>query len=186
MTARRLALHDQALVYVEYDRDQYRGGDERTGRELDRHDRPSLVSQQNANYPQPIGTVRAYAMSGGRVGIIVDGSTSNTDLTINPLGDPRRRASPIVSPMASPAGTTCSTSARSRSTTARSGPSKDSRTAELSGPLQVSGTTAIDRIAFDAILPGASITTGGDVETLDVLNGIDLSGAGPASRSAAT
>ena len=48
--------------------------------------------------------------------------------------------------------------------------------AELSGPLVASGTTAIDRIAFDAILPGASITTGGDVNTLDVLNGITLTG----------
>ena len=51
----------------------------------------SLVSQQNANYPQPIGTVRAYAMPGGRVGIIVDGSTANTDLTINPLGQPQKK-----------------------------------------------------------------------------------------------
>ena len=30
-------------------------------------------------------------MSGGRVGIIVDGSTSNTDLTINPLGQPQKK-----------------------------------------------------------------------------------------------
>ena len=50
----------------------------------------ALVSQAAANYPQPIGTVRAYAMSGGRVGIIVDGSTQNTELTINPLGEQQR------------------------------------------------------------------------------------------------
>ena len=48
----------------------------------------------------------------------------------------------------------------------------------MSGPLVVSGTAAINRIAFYSILPGASITTGGDVNTLDVLNGINLSGAG--------
>src|SRR5262249_10312436 len=36
----------------------------------------SQVAVQNATYPQPIGTVRAYAMPGGRVGIIVDGSTA--------------------------------------------------------------------------------------------------------------
>ena len=29
-------------------------------------------------------------MSGGRVGMIVDGSTQNTELTINPLGARRR------------------------------------------------------------------------------------------------
>ena len=46
------------------------------------------VAQQNARYPQPIGTVRAYPMPGGRVGIIVDGSTQNTELAINPLGHP--------------------------------------------------------------------------------------------------
>ncbi len=40
------------------------------------------------------------------------------------------------------------------------------------------GTGTIDRIAFESILPGASITTGGDLNTLDVLNGADLSGAG--------
>ena len=49
------------------------------------------VTQQNARYPQPIGTVRAYPMSGGRVGIIVDGSTLNTELAINPLGLPQRK-----------------------------------------------------------------------------------------------
>ena len=49
---------------------------------------------------------------------------------------------------------------------------------ELSGPLVSDGTGAIDRIALESILPGASITTGGDVNTLDVLDGIDLSGPG--------
>lgn len=48
----------------------------------------------------------------------------------------------------------------------------------LSGPLVSPGTGAIDRIAFANILPGASITTGGDVNTLDVLNSASLSGAG--------
>jgi hypothetical protein len=50
--------------------------------------------------------------------------------------------------------------------------------AMLSGPLTVTGTSSIDRIALDAILPGASITVGGDLQTLDVLNSIDLSGSG--------
>ncbi len=30
-------------------------------------------------------------MPGGRVGIIVNGSTQNTDLTINPLGQPQEK-----------------------------------------------------------------------------------------------
>ena len=49
------------------------------------------TSQQSTSYPQPIGTVRAYPMPGGRVGIIVDGSTQNTELAINPLGLPQKK-----------------------------------------------------------------------------------------------
>ncbi len=51
-------------------------------------------------------------------------------------------------------------------------------TADLSGPLVVSGTQPVDRISFDALHPGASIVTGGDLNTLDVLNGINLN-SGP-------
>ena len=49
--------------------------------------RPSPVIQPT-EFPQPIGTVRVYAMPGGKIGIIVDGSTPNTELTINPLPHP--------------------------------------------------------------------------------------------------
>ena len=52
------------------------------------------------------------------------------------------------------------------------------QSAALSGPLVSNGPGAIDRIAFSQLLPGASITTGGDVNTLDVLTGAALSGAG--------
>jgi hypothetical protein len=47
-------------------------------------------------------------------------------------------------------------------------------TADLSGPINIPSTATVDRIAFNAILPGASITTGGTVNTLDVLQGITL------------
>jgi hypothetical protein len=136
----------------------------------------ALVSQAGANFPQPIGTVRAYAMPGRRVGLIVDGSTQNTELTINPLGQQQRKGF----------ATSFAYGAAARGhilnigqITVNSGEIADIegfQDADLSGPLVVSGSTSIDRIAFDAILPGASITTGGDVQTLDVLNGISLSG----------
>jgi hypothetical protein len=136
----------------------------------------ALVSQAGANFPQPIGTVRAYAMPGHRVGLIVDGSTQNTELTINPLGQQQRKGF----------ATSFAYGAAARGhilnigqITVNSGEIADIegfQDADLSGPLVVSGSTSIDRIAFDAILPGASITTGGDVQTLDVLNGITLSG----------
>jgi hypothetical protein len=136
----------------------------------------ALVAQAASTYPQPIGTVRAYAMSGGRIGIIVDGSTQNTELTINPLGEQQHKgfAKSFAYGQAN-LGKILNVG----QITVNSGQIADIegfQDAVLSGPLVASGTTAIDRIAFDAILPGASITTGGDVNTLDVLNGITLTG----------
>ena len=55
---------------------------------------------------------------------------------------------------------------------------KGFHTADLSGPLVIKSTQPVDRLAFDALCPGASITTGGDLNTLDILNGIDLN-SGP-------
>ena len=134
------------------------------------------VAQAESTYPQPIGTVRAYAMSGGRVGIVVDGSTQNTELTINPLGQAQVKGfAKSFAYGAANLGHVLNVG----QITINSGEIADIegyQTADLSGPLVSSGTTSIDRIAFDAILPGASITTGGDVDTLDVLNGITLTG----------
>jgi hypothetical protein len=138
----------------------------------------ALVSQQGLNYPQPIGTVRAYAMPGGRVGIIVDGSTPNTDLTINPLGEPQRRGYAHSFAYGEAGRTHLLNIGQLTVTSGQIGAIEGYQVAELSGPLQVVGSTAIDRIALDAILPGASIQTGGDLNTLDVLNQIDLSGNG--------
>ena len=42
------------------------------------------------------------------------------------------------------------------------------------GPLTATASLTIDRIAFNAIMPGASILTGGTVNTLDVYQGITL------------
>ncbi len=138
----------------------------------------TLVSEQNGNYPQPIGTIRAYAMPGGRVGLIIDGSTTNTDLTINPLGQAQRKGFAKSFAYGESGRVHLLNIGQISVTSGAIGDIEGFQDAELSGPLQVSGSSAIDRIAFDAILPGASITTGGDLSTLDVLNGIDLSGSG--------
>jgi hypothetical protein len=134
------------------------------------------LSAANATFPQPIGTVRAYAMSNHRVGIIVDGSTQNTELTINPLGQQQRKGfAHSFAYGAANLGHILNVG----QITVSSGQIADIegfQTADLSGPLVVNGNTAINRIAFNAILPGASITTGGDVNTLDVYNGITLTG----------
>jgi hypothetical protein len=138
----------------------------------------SLVSQQNANYPQPIGTVRAYAMPGGRVGIIVDGSTANTDLTINPLGQPQKKGFAHSFAYGEAGRNHLLNIGQLTVTSGQIGAIEGFQVAQLSGPLQSVGTTPIDRIALASILPGASITTGGDLETLDVAGSIDLSGSG--------
>jgi hypothetical protein len=137
-----------------------------------------LVSEANANYPQPIGTVRAYAMPGGRVGLIVDGTTPNSELTINPLGLPQLKGFAHSFAYGESARNHLLNIGQITVNSGEIGDIEGFQTAQLSGPLTATGTTSIDRIAFAAILPGASITTGGDVQTLDVSNGIDLSGAG--------
>ena len=136
----------------------------------------SLVSQASTTYPQPIGVVRAYAMPGGKVGIIVDGSTQNTELTINPLGQQQRKGYAHSFAYGAAARGHILNIGQITVNTGEIADIEGFQDAVLSGPLVVSGTTTIDRIAFDAIEPGASITTGGDVNTLDVLNGITLSG----------
>jgi hypothetical protein len=138
----------------------------------------ALVSQANANYPQPIGTVRAYAMPGGRVGIIVDGSTPNTDLTINPLGQPQKKGFAHSFAYGESGRNHLLNIGQLTVTSGQIGAIEGFQDSELSGPLQAVGTTPIDRIAFASILPGASINTGGDLETLDVSGNIDLSGSG--------
>jgi hypothetical protein len=136
------------------------------------------VVQQNARFPQPIGTVRAYPMSGGRVGIIVDGSTQNTELSINPLGEPQKTGFAHSFAYGESNRNHVLNVGQITINSGQIGAVLGFQDTELSGPLVSNGTDAIDRIAFDSLLPGASITTGGDVNTLDILGSADLSGAG--------
>jgi hypothetical protein len=138
----------------------------------------SQVATQNATYPQPIGTVRAYAMPGGRVGIIVDGSTQNTELTINPLGQRQYKGYAHSFAYGEATRYHLLNIGQLTVTSGQIGAIEGFQTAMLSGPLTVPGTVSVNRIAFEAILPGASITTGGDLQTLDVLTNMDLSGPG--------
>ena len=127
---------------------------------------------------QPIGTVRAYAMAGGKVGIIVDATTTQSELDISPVPFPQRKgyAHSFAYGQSSQSHVLNigQITVNSGSISAILG----YHTANLSGPLTVSGDDTVDRIAFNALLPGATITTGGDVNTLDVLTEANLSGAG--------
>lgn len=137
---------------------------------------PALGLAQPTETPQPQGTVRVYPRPDGSVGIIVDGSTNNTELTINPL--PRSIRKGYAHSFAYGQADQSRVLSVS-SITINSGQIASVlgfHTADLTGPLSVSGTQAIDRIAFRSIQPGGSITTGGDLNTLDILQGVTLSG----------
>jgi hypothetical protein len=138
----------------------------------------SLVSQQNANYPQPIGTVRAYAMPGGKVGIIVDGSTPNTELTINPLGEPQKKGYAHSFAYGESTRNHVLNIGQLTVNSGQIGAILGFQDAVLSGPLIVTGSSSIDRIAFLQLLPGALISTGGDLQTLDIASSATLSGPG--------
>lgn len=129
---------------------------------------------QPSGYPQPIGTVRAYAMPGGKIGIIVDGSSPNTQLTINPLPQPIRKGYAHSYAYGQSGKEHLLNIGQITINSGRIGSVEGFHTANLSGPLVAADTSTIDRIAFNAILPGASIVTGGTVNTLDVLQGITL------------
>ena len=52
------------------------------------------------------------------------------------------------------------------------------RPLDLSGPLVIGSDGLVDRIAFVDLLPGAAIGVGGSLNTLDVLNTVNLT-SGP-------
>src|SRR5271166_4127063 len=133
---------------------------------------PAETVIQPTEFPEPIGTLRVYAMPNGEVGIIVDGSNSNTELTINPLPTPIRKGY-AHSYAYGQSGVTHTLNIGQITVNSGSiGAIEGFHTANLVGPLSgpngvALGTTPIDRIAFNAImpppagsnLPGPSIVT---------------------------
>jgi hypothetical protein len=150
---------------------------------------------------QPIGTVRAYSMPpstpGGppRVGLILDGTTTQSELDISPVPFKQRKG---YAHSFAYGATRQSHLLNIGQIIVNSGvisAINGYHTADLSGPLKIvppvppqpsplPGSTSqspdqpVDRISFDALLPGASIQTGGDLNTLDVLNSVNLN-SGP-------
>jgi hypothetical protein len=127
---------------------------------------------------QPLGTVRAYGMKGGRVGIIIDGSTLQTEVDISNYPFHQRKGYAHSFAYGQANETHILNIGQITVNSGVISAINGFHTAELSGPLVISGTQPVDRLSFNALLPGASITTGGDLNTLDVLNGIDLN-SGP-------
>lgn len=131
-----------------------------------------------AGVVQPIGTVRAYAMPRGRVGLIIDGTTTQSELAISPEPFPQRKGYAHSFAYGQSNQSKVLNIGQITVNSGQIGAILGFHTADLSGPLVSLGTTAIDRIAFNNLLPGASITTNGDLNTLDVLNNVKLN-SGP-------
>jgi hypothetical protein len=127
---------------------------------------------------QPQGTVRAYAMSGGRIGLILDGTTNQTELTISPEAKFQRKGYAHSFSYGMAAQSDVLNIGQITVNSGQLAAVEGFHTADLSGPLVISGNQPVDRIAFDALLPGASIQIGTDLNTLDILKGVNLN-SGP-------
>jgi hypothetical protein len=127
---------------------------------------------------QPVGTIRAYPMPGGKIGLIVDGATQYQQLEIDPLPFSQRKNYAHSFAYAEADRTHVlqvgSIQVNGGSLQAILG----FHSADLSGPLSMGGTGTVDRIAFNNLLPGASISVGGTLNTLDIANNAALT-AGP-------
>ena len=129
-------------------------------------------------------------MPNGEVGIIVDGSNDNTELTINPLPHPIRKGYAHSYAYGQSGVTHILNIGQITVNSGSIGAIEGFHSANLVGPLVVNGTTTVDRIAFNAIMPqpagsnfpGPSIFVGGTLNTLDVLQDITLTGT-PASAT---
>ena len=116
------------------------------------------------------GTVRAIPRRGGIVDLVIDGSVPTSELTINPFV----RANPRHTAHNFPLGTARRNGVLNIGnvtvTSGVIGSILGYQTANLNGTISVPGTIRVDRVAFENIKPGATIVTGGDLNTLDVYN----------------
>lgn len=127
-----------------------------------------------ANKVQAIGTVRAYPMPGGKVGIIVDGTTSNQQLVIDPLPFPQRKGYAHSFAYGESARNHILNIGSLFVSSGKLNAVLGYHTADLSGPLTIAGGDRIDRIAFNSLQPGAAIGIGGSLNTLDIAEGVNL------------
>jgi hypothetical protein len=139
-----------------------------------------IVSLTNKNEPGVVeaGTVQAFYMGNGEFGLTLKGTSLQSDLQINPVIDHRFKGSAHTFNTKQSNYTNLLNIGEINVVNGTIGDIEGYKTAVLSGPLIAAAPTPIDRIAFDEIAPGASIITGGDVDTLDVFDSVALSGAG--------
>ncbi len=124
------------------------------------------------------GTVRASPAPGGRVSLVVDGSNSQSMLEINQIQPQHSSKSGAHSFRGQLSQQTGILKIASIAVTSGSiGAIEGYHDANLYGPIVVAGANPVNRIAFNAIEPGASIGVGGDLNTLDVLSDARFSGS---------
>ncbi len=123
---------------------------------------------------QPVGTVRAYAMPGGQVGLIVDGTTQYQQLTIDPLPVVQRKGYAHSFGYDAGGRTHILNIGSIQINSGMIQAVLGFHSANLTGPLSIGGTGTVDRIAFNSLQPGASIGVGGTLNTLDIANAATL------------
>lgn len=123
------------------------------------------------------GTVTARPMHDGRVKIIAMGTNPQSELLIHPVNvNPQKGQAHTFNPEFGIGDDILEVGAiEIRS--GRIGQILGYRTANLSGPLIIRGSEAVDRIALNTLKPGALIQTAGDLNTLNVFGGAQLGGA---------
>lgn len=118
----------------------------------------------------PAGTIRAFPDSGGRVKLVVDGTNENTELIVEPYARYRpRNQSHQFSAQLGRQDKLLHVS-DIMITSGKIGSILGYRTFDLSGTISIPGDVAVWRIALNSIQPGASIITGGDLNSLNVYN----------------
>ncbi|MFO0954687.1 MAG: hypothetical protein U0835_26685 [Isosphaeraceae bacterium] len=127
-----------------------------------------------SNVVQPNGTIRAYPMPGGKVGLILDGTTENMQLVIDPLPVTQRRGYAHSFAYGQAGRSHILNIGSLNVTSGKLSGVLGFRSAALSGPLTIGGPGNVDRIAFDSLLPGAAIGVGGSLNTLDVATSVNL------------
>jgi hypothetical protein len=123
-----------------------------------------------------LGTVRARRMPGGRVGLTVFGTTADSILAINPVTKSPVKGNAHDFASGQAANDRVLNIGEVRIVSGSIGQVVGYHSANLSGPIIAPNVTPVNRIAFENLLPGAAIAVGGDLNTLDVLQNIDLEG----------
>ncbi len=122
------------------------------------------------------GSIQATPAPGGRVNLIVEGSTVNTLLEINqiiPMHSPTKGAHTFNPTLSNGTGILNVASITVGSGLINS--IEGYRDTILSGPIVIAGNKPVNRIALQSIRPGGSISVGGELDTLDILTNADFS-----------